>query len=460
MTGETVESDETMSGMSQGWDAGVPEPERNAGNPLFSGPRIFKVSHKQNENTKKTCLIDDNPIVGYRHKINTYPLGRGVDFRAKDIRMTCASPSAKEPDPRSCVLCEAMLRNGDIIKRIFTANLTIIDETGYYSKKNNRQVTFLKNLLELDYPYYKVFQEQKKVAPNGTIAGMRFNVMRPTGDPQRTKTFGDAWTPLGMVNPFQHYWNCPAIPHMIEAAKGRGSQISWEDAVKALVSPLNYREDVDNYDPQKAEAILMFALAKDYTASSQQGPGGPGGGYGGAQAMAAGSVPNYSTAPPMPGQQMQAPQGPPPGYQMYVPPAPPQGGFQAQAQGGFPQQAPPQAPPQVASPQGAAPMQAPQAPPMPQQAAPVQQQQQQQQVPQQPIDGYQFDQQQGWSNSFPGQGQQPAFAAPQQGQPQQAPMQAPPMPPQQAPQQAPPQQQQQAPQQAAGMVLPNVPPPF
>ena len=456
-----------MGGMSQGFDAPVAEPERNTGNPLFQGTRIFRCSHKQGQNTKKVTLLDDKPIVGYRHKINTYPLGKGIDVRAKDIRMACASPMSKEPVPRECIHCEAMLRNGDIIKRVFTANLTVIDETGYWSKKNNRQVTHLKNLLELDYPYFKVFEEQKNVAPGGTIAGMRFNVMRPTGDPTRTKTFGDSWTALGIVNPMQHFWQCPAVPHIIEFAKNHGRQLSWEEAVRELTTKVDYQREVDNYSPELAEAILMFALAKDYTASATQGSGGGnegyGGGqqpqYGGAPAMSPQDAPNYSTAPVMPGQ--GAPQQYAPQQQQQQQYAPQQPQYPPQ------QHAPPQSAPQMHAPAGATPMNAQmQAPPMNQQmqAPPQQAPQQTQAAP--PIDGYNFDQmaqpQQGWPTSFPGQGQQVPAQQPMQAAPQQ-PMQAPPMPqqmqqpPQQAPQQAPQQPAQAAPQRPA---LPNVAPPF
>jgi hypothetical protein len=438
--------------MTQGWQAPIQEPERNAGNPLFEGTRIFRVSHHEGQNSKKVCLLDDNPMVGYRHKINTYPLGRSIDIRAKDIRMACASATSKDPDPRTCVLCEAMLRHGDIVKRFFTANLTIIDETGYYSKKNNRQVTNLKNLLELDFPYYKVFEEQKKVAPGGTIAGMRFNVMRPSGDPTRTKTFGDAWTPLGIVNPMEHFWRCDAIPHLIEFAKNKGRTLSWEEAVRELTTPVDYMREVNNYDANKAGVILQYALAKDYTASGSQSQGG---GYqqgGGAPSMPAHAAPNYSTqAPP---QQQQAPAGfqQPAAPPMQAPPmqAPPMQAPPAQAAPAMqapPMQAP-QQPPQVHAPAGATQM----APPM---QAPAMPAQQQQQAPAQSVDGYSFDQQPGWSSAFPGQQQAPAQAPAQA--PQQAPaMQAPPMPAQ-APAQAP----QQAPAQATGgPVLPNVTSPF
>lgn len=436
--------------MTQGWAAPIQEPERNSGNPLFEGTRIFRVSHHQGQNVKKVVLLDDKPMVGYRHKINTYPLGRSIDIRAKDIRMACASATSKDPDPRNCVLCEAMLRHGDIIKRVFTANLTLIDETGYWSKKNNRQVTNLKNLLELDYPYYKIFEEQKKVAPEGSIEGMRFNVMRPSGDPTRTKTFGDAWSPLGKVNPMQHFWKCDAIPHLIEFAKNKGRQLSWEDAVKELVTPVDYQREVNNYDAKKAEMILQYALAKDYTASGQPQQGGApqGGGYQGQQApsMPASQAPNYSTqAPPM--------QAAPPAQAQ-----PPMQQQQQQQMAGFPtqapptqappMQAPPAQPPEVHAPQGATAMQAPpQAPPMPQQMQAPTPQQAPQQAPQQgAVDGYSFDQQPGWSNAFPGQQQVP----------QQAPqMQAPPMP-QQAPQQASQAPQQPAQPQAQRPALPQV----
>ena len=396
--------------LQKGFGAEVSEPSKNSGNPLLDGTRIFRVSHHSGKNRVNVVLLDDQPIVAYRHKLNTYPMGKGTPMQARDIRITCASPDSSEPTPRNCILCEAMLRHNEIIKRTFTASLSLVSEEQFTSKKGVHYQD-LKYILELDYSYFRVFAEQRKAAPGGSLVGMRFSVMRPEGDPQRTKTFGDSWTPLGIVDPVTHFWKSAAVPRMIEYAKAKGRQLDWPQAVAEMTAVVDYDKEVDNYDAKMAEMLVMFAVAKDYTASGAD-KGFGSGSAGAPPPMPAGQVPNYATAPqqaPQPQQPQQAPQqAPQQGYAASVPAA------QQAPQYAPPQaaMAPPQAPPQVANPpQATAPQQTMQAP---------------------PIDGYNFDQMAGW-----------------QGQPQPQP---------QAPQQAPP-QPQQAPQ---GM--PNVPtfdrPPF
>jgi len=428
--------------LPRGFNSQVQEPEANTGNPLFQGTSIFRVSHHQTndkqgqpQNKKHVILLDDVPVTIYRHKLNTWNMGKGTPWQTKDVRITCADPTnnSRTGNPKACLMCEAMIRHGDIIKRTFSANLTVIDITGYFSERKGRRVTHTKAILELDFPGYKVFAEKKQHAPGGSIAPMMFSVMRAGGPPQNTKVYGDSWTPMGnALHPQQlkdYLKQCPAIAHLVEFAKGRGRVLTWDQAVDELAAAVDYDREMSNYSPELAELFNTFATAKEYTASASSNSGG---GYQQAATMPASSVPNYAPQP-----------FPPMGQQQQQPPVPM--GQPAQmgqpAYPGQPQQ-PPTQPPQVANPQGATPpgfqpgvqpgfapptqQAAPQAAPQPgyapqpslappaQAAAPVPGA-----APQQGVDGYAFDQQQGWSSQFPA-GQQPV---PQQQQQQPVPQQ-------------------------------------
>ena len=490
--------------MQRGFGAGQEvQPEQNSGNPLHQGTSIFRISHKEGENRKTTCLLDDEPIWGYRHTIKRpYVPGAG-DWRDRDIRVTCASSQSKQDDPRNCLICEAMLRNSDTIKRKFTANLTLIDEGEHMSKKTGKKYYDLKKRLELDWSYYKVFEEQKRAQPGGRLVGMRFSVLRPSGDPKQTKTFGNSWTPLGIVNLIQHFGQAThersgpsnAIRGLLEQATRQGKNLSPQDALQMLVSPIDESE-LNNYSPEMAQRFIMYALAKSYTASGGgqqyggQQPSMPGMG----QSMPSNSVPDYSTGGQQQQQQPQQAMGMPMGQpgQGSVPPPPQQGQTQYSNPPGQQQQQQPMGAPAVANPMGSTmpqqsiapppqdtppwdPQQGQQTQPMaPQQSQPqtqvvpgngplpgVQQVQQPQGQPQQPMapaqpqqaqqaqPGYAYEQAPGWNSAFPGGQQQQQQQQPAQGQvPQQAPQQ--PVPAQGQPQPQPTPQPVPVPQDQGG----------
>jgi hypothetical protein len=461
-------------------------PLPNQGDPLL-GTSIFYVGSKEGQNRRTTILLDGEPVTGYRHKIKRPYIeggsGQGGDWKERDIRVTCQNASSKEDQPRSCLICEQALRHGNIIKRHFTANLTCIDEGEHRSKKNNNVYYDLKKLLELDWTGYEALREQSKVL--GSLAGMHFSVIRPSGDPKQSKTYG-LWTPLTRVNVMQHFANSPAVRAILEHAMKRGERISHEQAVQRLVSPIDYSKELNNYSPANAERFLARALSTPFmgggggggtSASFQNNPIGGGGfqpqpqpQYGGAQTISPHAAPDYSVAPqaqsqfPPPG----APQAPPgfPGGQ----PGPGMtqaGGPQWTPQGmpGFaggsvppppqanPQNYQPQAfgPPPVGNPPGSTMPQnvglPPQQPPyqpslapwaqQPTPGAPSPMQPQPMQPQNQPPQGYSFAPGQGWSSQFPGQAPAPAQAQPQPGyqhgyqpmpQPQAAPQMSQPIP--------------------------------
>jgi len=412
--------------MQRGFGGGEQlKPKENTGNPLLQGTQVFRLSHKQNDgrgdlsaNSTTVTLIDDNPLIGYVHYINTWGL-KGLPISARDIRIACADPNSAEAAPRQCVLCEAMLRHGDVIKRKFAANLTLIDEKPRTSQRSGKTYYDNRRKLELDWGHYKVFEQIKASAPGGSMVGMRFNVIRPPGDPKKSKTFGDTWLPLdggACVDLRTKFWQSKAIGPMIERARQRGETLDWEGAVARLTATIDYTKEVDNYSPQLAESLLMFALARNFggqpAGQPQQHPP--------AQTMLPGQVPDYSTPqtgfPTQPQQQQQQQ------YQQPQQAQPPQ---------------PPQNPPHVANPAGATAPQATLAPPaMPpaQQTQvmpgngpipgmptanpapippppPTQQPQQPQQPQAAPQQDYSFDQHHGWSAQMPSQAPVPPPAA-------------------------------------------------
>lgn len=461
-------------------------PQQNTGDPLLQGTGIFHISNKEGQNRRTIFLLDDDPVWGYRHLIKRpYNPGQqsGNDWRERDIRMTCAVSQDPQDHPKECLLCEAAMRNGETIKRKFTANLSLIDE-GEHKTKKGAVYYDLKKLLELDWTYYNAFAEQKKAI--GSIANMRFSVLRPTGDAKQSKTFGNVWTPLGQQDPVRHFWNSPAVRNIAEMASKRGERIDQQGAVQRLIAKVDYAKELSNYSPQLAERFLARALAKNWAASQDQSPGANGGGFyqpgagnpigGGAPTMPAYSVPQYAPAgaptQPQPGYQPQPalmgpPMGAPVGYdpnnpfaqpgasqgQPMQPQPVPQGFQQGFPAGPAPVGNPPQATmpqPMMPAPQAQAQAPAwPQPQPMPQgQPQPMPQPQFPQPQPMgqpqsQPAQNYGFEQAPGWSPQFPGaQGvPQSAPAGPPNGF---APMQpAPQMQPQPMPQGFPPQGQPQ-----------------
>ncbi len=458
-------------GMQRGFGA-TPDmaPAPNQGDPLI-GSSIFHISAEEGKNRRTTILLDDEPVWGYRHKIKRpYTPGKpSGDWRERDIRLTCAVPHDKNDQPRSCLACEAAIRNGDIIKRNFTANLTCID-VGEHRTKRGQVYHDLKKMVELDWAAYETFREQKKAL--GSLVGMAFSVMRPTGDPKQSKTFG-MWTPLQRVNLVQHFWSSSAVRSIMEMAQKRGERITQQDAVTRLISPIDYGKELNNYTPALAERFVMRAVSRAGSSASDdaggfqssppagfggpppgfqgapqgfgqgqgqpgfpQGPQGPQG-FQGAQTMSPAAAPDFSVQP----QQPQQPMGgmPPQGFQQN--PQNPQGfpGGQPQA-GQFPQQGMmsqgfPQGAPQGFNGNGGGSV-----PPPPQGVTPAQHQPQQFGGPQ-PVGnpmgatmppGMSMPPQQGQQQPTlaPWAGQQPTLGQPQMPQQQMAPQQGGPVMPQ------------------------------
>jgi hypothetical protein len=387
---------------------------------ILSGTGVFHISNKEGQNRRTTVLLDDEPLWGYRHKIKREfnPVAPSKDWKERDIRVTCRVEHDKHDRPRECMICEAAIRAPDVIKRVFTANLTTID-IGEHRTKKGQVYHDLKKLLELDWEAYEAFREQKKAM--GSLVGCIFSVIRPTGDPKRSKTFG-IWTATQQrVNLMQHFFGSPAVRNIMETAAKRGERITQQEAVQRLVSPIDYEKELNNYSPEVAERFIIRATAKSYTASEGEGGGfqgssgfqaSGGGGFGGAPTMPPHAAPDYSVGPQA-GQQPPAQhypqQGfapvPTPGFQpapMQAPMGPPQVGnpVGATMPAAWSAPQPPQGfpPPAAASMQG---MQQPWGAPQPQ-GFPAQQPQ----PTQPPGGGYSFDAAPGWQSAFPG-GQQP-----------------------------------------------------
>jgi hypothetical protein len=435
-------------------------PAPNEGEPLL-GSGIFHISNTEGKNRRTTILLDDEPVWGYRHKIKRpYTPGKpSGDWKERDIRVTCAVASDNQDHPRECLLCEAAIRHGDIIKRVFTANLTCID-VGEHRTQKGAVYHDLKKLLEVDWTAYETFREQKKAM--GSLVGMAFSVMRPTGDAKQSKTYG-VWTPLQRVNLQQHFFASPAVRNIMEMAGKRGERLTQADAVQRLITPIDYNKELNNYTPQLAERFVMRAVSRAGATASDGFQGAPPVGtsfqnqpqFQGAPTMQPHAAPDYSV-PPQAQQPFQGFPAPQQGFGGSVPPPPPSAGGQQgyQQPAGFA----PQGPPQVGNPMGSTMPQGmnlppPQAQPQPtlapwasQPPLPGQPQhgfnQQQPAQPQMPMGqpapqpqatpNYGFEQAPGWSAAFPGQPQQPMMQQPMmQQQPQQGYQ---PMPQQQIPQ--------------------------
>src|SRR5258708_6726615 len=115
--------------MAMGSGFSAPEaaaPRQNTGNPLHNASGIFHMSNKQVQNRRSELLLDYTPQWGYRHK-SKRPYIQGQvsdDWREREVRLTCAVAMDAQDHPRECLVCEAALRKGDILKRHFTSNLS------------------------------------------------------------------------------------------------------------------------------------------------------------------------------------------------------------------------------------------------------------------------------------------------------------------------------------------------
>jgi len=373
--------------VQSGFNSDVEDDPSGGGSPLL-GTRPFRLGWKSGENTSNIVLLDDHPQIVRRHRISRQNLGK---FR--DARITCASPTSRDPAPRVCLVCEAALRNDEFIKRRFGAYLTVIDESSFVSKTTGKSYKDMKYILELDFGMFQTLQ--KVHAAMGGLVGMRFMVVRDTV--KTSKVIGSSWTPLGPVNPSQHFSQSPAIPALMQAAQRLGNQINAQQALQQMVSHIDYAKELNNYTVANAEQFIAIAVAKDHAQSygnapsqgygpSNQTAGFPSGGYQPPQAMPVAQVPDFSVptspqqstpalTPVMPDphgavqpQQQQQQQTPP--WDVQQPPAPapapaPVGGnynFGQPQQGwqpGFPQ---PQQPAQPAQPAQQQPQPQPQQP--------------------------------------------------------------------------------------------------
>jgi hypothetical protein len=335
-------------------------------------------------------VLDTAPVRVMRHKL--YIKG---DRGAKHKRATCWGwnpdehpqlPKGVASCPRECISCNAMLVSPakDFIGRGLCYYLSVINESDVTDQngrqlfdKQGRPYKDTKRLLELDWKGYQSFQQKAKTY--GQLAGMRFRVNR-SGPPPGQKniqspTYGDIWEPLDVkpVDLVRHFWQSPVIARVQEGnARKSSTVIPHEQAVRELVKPFNYDEEVGEYSAEEHGRFVAYAEGMfGRFQGSQTQPGGyapppppPGAmpNYASAppaSAMPSGQVPSYSQGPPQPPAAPQyapptqapmpapspfvgAPAGPTPPWQQPGPQgAPPQ-----------PQYAPPFSPPGGAPPQG------------------------------------------------------------------------------------------------------------
>jgi hypothetical protein len=358
----------------------------------WEAARTAKETHRGGSNQERTfwippgtettvVLLDDTPNICYRHQLFI----KG-DKQAAGMRQTCADSDSDDDVPRTCLVCNAMIRHKQIGRKPFIY-LSIIDERQY--AYNGKEYKDMKQLLELDKKGAEIFDKRKQA--HGSLAGMRFRVYRSSA--QNSPRYGDSWEKLDVVDPVTHLWYSPAIPKIIEKSSRRGDRpISHEQAVGELISPYDYETIMGAYKPIEAERFVAYLQGEAAMQGGGQGSGGPGG---------------YQAPPPPPGrsappQQQQAPQYAPqqhqgvpasqvpqyapqqaPAPQGYAPPPPPRvpdprGATAPQGMGGYPAQT------HDGRPQGGGPPQY-QAPPPPQrQQAPPQGQQHRPAPPSQP----------------------------------------------------------------------------
>ena len=300
----------------RGWGTDMKESQRGG-----AGSRVFWLPPGK-ETT--FVILDDLPVEMYRHQL--FIKGDKV---AGGMRCTCSDPYSQDDVPRSCLVCNGMVRHKQIGRKPFLY-LSGIDERQY--EYNGKTYKDMKQLLELDKRGAEIFQRRAE-AHGGKLAGLRFRVYRSTA--QNSPRYGDSWEKLDQLDLVQHFWYSPAVPFIIESASRGGQRpLSHEQAVGQLITPLDYAVACPPYTSVGAERFVAY-LEGAVGVGGGAKSGGGGGGY---------------QAPPPPGGAARAPQAPPaPNY------GPPQGGIPAS-------QVPPHAP---------APQYAPPAPPQQQYAAPA-----------------------------------------------------------------------------------------
>ena len=216
--------------------------------------RTFYLNWDPNKKNKTTvAMLDDQPFGAYRHRL--YLQGR-ENWRSNQLRLTCAASESGDASPRTCKVCNAALKNTDIARKVFFY-LSVMDEDGFVSR-TGEQYTHWKYLLELDQTEYERWGERAETY--GTLTGVRFKAFRPSS--KTSKAIGD-WSPLDGGKPVDlrgHVWDAPAVGRLIAAsAKQPRGVLSHEDAVRTIISPVDYEAEIMNYTPEHADIFLAAA---------------------------------------------------------------------------------------------------------------------------------------------------------------------------------------------------------
>jgi len=213
--------------MQKGLKTGTQKSGYSSVIPRFTNRLYLPVGAKD-----RIILLDDaqDAAVVYEHGI--YIQG---DKGSMKLRVTCLS-AGEDAVPTKCRLCNAMIQD-DRIYRQATSFLSCIALSSFTIE--GETYTHMKKLVPLNVKAAKRLLARREDI--GSLKGAMFAIYR--SDQTEPRVGGD-WQFLKRINLLKFFKNSPRLDQLIASAKKRGVELSKAQALKQMITPFDYAEEL------------------------------------------------------------------------------------------------------------------------------------------------------------------------------------------------------------------------